>query len=127
LPEKHFDGVFGNAALFHAPMQELPSVLLELHATPKPRRRHDLGISTRHERGRWKNNRAENSHQPIRRRERKMHPRAWAQLKRFLSAHAAVRNIFNVQRHLWSAERPRTLRAAAMNTWRAAVVAARNS
>ena len=32
----------------------------------------DLGISHRHERGRWRNNRAENSHQPTRRRERKM-------------------------------------------------------
>src|SRR5262245_55616184 len=32
----------------------------------------DLGISRRHERGRWRNNRAENSHQPTRRRERKM-------------------------------------------------------
>jgi DDE superfamily endonuclease len=32
----------------------------------------DLGIERRHERGRWKNNRAENSHQPTRRRERKM-------------------------------------------------------
>ena len=31
-----------------------------------------LGIERRHERGRWKNNRAENSHQPTRRRERKM-------------------------------------------------------
>ena len=31
----------------------------------------DLGIERRHERGRWKNNRAENSHQPTRRRERK--------------------------------------------------------
>ena len=31
---------------------------------------HDLGIESRHERGRWKNNRAENSHQPTRRRER---------------------------------------------------------
>jgi putative transposase len=29
---------------------------------------HDLGISNRHERGRWRNNRAENSHQPTRRR-----------------------------------------------------------
>ena len=28
---------------------------------------HDLGIDSRHERGRWKNNRAENSHQPTRR------------------------------------------------------------
>ena len=33
---------------------------------------HDLGISKRHERGRWRNNRAENSHQPTRQRERKM-------------------------------------------------------
>src|ERR1700726_5232998 len=32
----------------------------------------DLGISKRHERGRWRNNRAENSHQPTRRRKRKM-------------------------------------------------------
>ena len=32
----------------------------------------NLGIERRHERGRWKNNRAENSHQPTRRRERKM-------------------------------------------------------
>ena len=34
----------------------------------------DLGIERRHERGRWKNNRAENSHQPTRRRERTPHP-----------------------------------------------------
>jgi putative transposase len=27
---------------------------------------HDLRISNRHERGRWRNNRAENSHKPIR-------------------------------------------------------------
>ena len=33
---------------------------------------HDLGLARRHERGRWRNNRAENSHQPTRRRERKM-------------------------------------------------------
>jgi putative transposase len=32
----------------------------------------ELGIERRDERGRWKNNRAENSHQPTRRRERKM-------------------------------------------------------
>ena len=37
LPENHFDGVFANAALFHVPSQELPRVLLELHATLKPR------------------------------------------------------------------------------------------
>ena len=37
LPRNQFDGVFANAALFHVPSQELPRVLLELHATLKPR------------------------------------------------------------------------------------------
>ena len=32
LPDSHFDGVFANAVLFHVPSQELPRVLLELHA-----------------------------------------------------------------------------------------------
>jgi len=37
LPDKQFDGVFANAALFHVPSQELPRVLREIHATLKPR------------------------------------------------------------------------------------------
>jgi len=36
LPERRFDGVFANAALFHVPSQELPRVLRQLHATLKP-------------------------------------------------------------------------------------------
>ena len=36
LPREYFDGVFANAALFHVPSQELPRVLLELHAGLKP-------------------------------------------------------------------------------------------
>jgi SAM-dependent methyltransferase len=36
LPERVFDGIFANAALFHVPSQELPRVLQELHATLKP-------------------------------------------------------------------------------------------
>ena len=80
---------------------------------------HDLGISARHERGQWKNNRAENSHQPTRRRERKMQRfKSSGSAQRFLSAHAAVFNTFNVQRHLTSASTHRTFRAAAMSTWR---------
>ena len=86
---------------------------------------HDLGISARHERGRWKNNRAENSHQPTRRRERKMQRfKSSGSAQRFLSTHAAVFNTFNVQRHLTSASTHRTFRAAAMSTWREAVTAA---
>ena len=37
LPDNYFDGAFANAALFHVPSQELPRVLLELHASLKPR------------------------------------------------------------------------------------------
>src|SRR6516162_6958231 len=51
----------------------------------------DLGIANRHERGRWRNNRAENSHQSTRRRERKMQRfKSPGSAQKFLSAHAAV-------------------------------------
>ena len=82
----------------------------------------DLGIERRHERGQWKNNRAENSHQPTRRRERKMQRfKSPGSAQKFLSTHAAAYNTFNVQRHLTSAQTHRALRAAAMDTWRTAV------
>ena len=85
----------------------------------------DLGIEGRHERGRWKNNRAENSHQPTRRRELKMQRfKSAGSAQKFLSTHAAIYNTFNVQRHLTSANTHRTLRAEAMNTWRHAATAA---
>jgi transposase-like protein len=81
----------------------------------------ELGLSARHEQGLRKNNRAENSHQPTRRRERKMQrfksPRS---AQRFLSVHAAVHNTFNVQRHLTSRHTLRVLRDEAFRTWRAA-------
>ena len=85
----------------------------------------DLGIHHLHDRGRWKNNRAENSHQPTRRRERKMQRfKSAGSAQKFLSTHAAAYNTFNVQRHLTSAKSHRVLRAAAMTTWREAVAAA---
>jgi putative transposase len=72
-----------------------------------------------------KNNRAENSHQPTRRRERKMQRfKSARSAQKFLSTHAAVFNTFNVQRHLTPAQTHRTLRAAAMSTWREVVATA---
>src|ERR1700692_4813116 len=85
----------------------------------------DLGIDHLHDRGRWKNNRAENSHQPTRRRSRQMQRfKSAGSAQKFLSAHAAVFNTFNVPRHLTSASTHRIFRAAAMSTWREAVTAA---
>jgi putative transposase len=84
----------------------------------------DLGMENRHDRGRWKNNRAENSHQPTRRRELKMQRfKSAGSAQKFLSAHAAVFNTFNVQRHLTSAQTHRTLRNVAMRTWLEATAA----
>jgi len=85
----------------------------------------DLGIARRHERGRWRNNRAENSHQPTRRREYKMQGfKCPGSAQRFLSTHAAAYNTFNIQRHLISARTHRAFRASAMNIWREAVAVA---
>ena len=50
-----------------------------------------LGIDHLDDRGRWKNNRAENSHQPTRRRERKMQRfKSAGSAQKFLSIHAAA-------------------------------------
>jgi putative transposase len=84
-----------------------------------------LGIAKRHERGQWRNNRAENSHQPTRRRERKMQGfKSPGSAQRFLSSHAAAYNTFNVQSHLTSARTHRPFRESAMQTWREVVAAA---
>jgi hypothetical protein len=84
-----------------------------------------LGIAKRHERGRWRNNRAENSHQPTRRRERKMQgSKSVGSAQRFLSTHAATYNTLNVQRHLTSARTHRAFRASAMQAWHEVAAAA---
>ena len=83
-----------------------------------------LGLSARHEQGLRKNNRAENSHLPVRRRERKMQRfKSPGSAQRFLSVHAAVQNTFNIQRHLVSRATLRALRGEALQNWRAATTA----
>jgi transposase-like protein len=84
----------------------------------------EIGLSARHDRGLRANNRVENSHQPTRRRERKMQRfKSLGSAQRFLSVHAAVHNTFNVQRHLISRRTLRVLRDEAFWTWRAATAA----
>jgi transposase-like protein len=84
----------------------------------------DLGITRRRERGRWRNNRAENSHQPTRREHKMQGFKRAGSAQRFLSTHAATYNTFNVQRHLTSARTHRAFRASAMQAWREVVAAA---
>jgi len=84
-----------------------------------------LRMSCPHEQGLRSNNRAENSHQPVRRRERKMQRfKSARSAQRFLSMHAAVHNTFNLQRHLISRSTLRIFRAEAASEWRNAVAAA---
>ncbi len=69
-----------------------------------------------------KNNRVENSHLPIRRRERQQQRfKFQASAQRFLTSHAAIYNTFNTQRHLISRPILRRFRAEAATAWAAAV------
>ena len=85
----------------------------------------EIGVTARHEQGLRKNNRAEVSHQPVRRRERKMQRfKSPGSAQRFVSLHSAVHNTFNLQRHPISRRTLRTFRSEAMEQWRAAASAA---
>jgi putative transposase len=69
--------------------------------------------------GRWLNNRAENSHQPFRRRERAMQRfRAVRTLQKFAAAHASIHNHFNHDRHLNRRDIFKQNRSAALAEWR---------
>ena len=72
---------------------------------------------------RYANNRAEQSHQPIRARERGMRRfKSVKQAQIFLKIHGAIYNLFNLGRHLICANHYRNLRIAAFAEWKRAVV-----
>ena len=79
----------------------------------------EIGNADRQETGRWQNNRAENSHQPFRRRERAMlRFRRMRTLQKFVAVHASVHNHFNQERHLYSRSNFKLNRATALTEWR---------
>ena len=78
-----------------------------------------IGNSVDQECGRWLNNRAENSHQPFRRRERAMAKlRSMQTLQKFAAAHASIHNHFNHDRHLNRRDIFKQNRSAALVEWR---------
>ena len=80
----------------------------------------EVGNADRQEVGGRLNNRAENSHQPFRRRERAMQRfRSMKTLQKFSSVHAQVHNHFNQERHLVTRQIYKQRRSAALAEWRA--------
>jgi putative transposase len=78
-----------------------------------------VGVSNRQECGRWLNNRAENSHQPFRRREGAMAKfRGIKTLQKFAAVHASIHNHFNHDRHLNCRDILKQNRSAALAEWR---------
>jgi len=78
-----------------------------------------------HDQGLRANNRAENSHQPVRRRERKQQRfKSAGSAQHFLSIHSAVQNAFYVQRHLLSRRIFKAFRAETFEVWQQCCVAA---
>ena len=78
-----------------------------------------IGNADKQETGRWLNNRAENSHQPFRRRERAMlRFRCMRSLQKFVAVHSSIYNHFNQERHLNSRDNYKLNRTVALAEWR---------
>ena len=78
----------------------------------------ELIPETIHSTKQYENNRAEQSHEATRVRERGMRKfKSVGQAQRFLGTHAAVSNLFNLGRHLVRAEPYRDLRMSAFGEW----------
>ena len=84
-----------------------------------------LGLTAEHIDDKRANNRAENSHQPLRQRERKQQWfKSAGSAQRFLNIQSATYNTFYVQRHLLSRPTFKRLRADAFSIWESASAAA---
>ncbi|GLS18254.1 hypothetical protein GCM10007874_12700 [Labrys miyagiensis] len=79
----------------------------------------EIGDLKRREKGRWKNNRAENSHQRFRRREAAMLKfRRTKTLQKFVAVHSQIHNHFYSERHLVSRQIYKQRRSTALAEWR---------
>ncbi len=82
------------------------------------------GLTATHDRRLRANNRAENSHQPVQRRERTQQGfKSPGSAQRFLSVHAATFNTIYHQRHLLSRTNDKDLRTGSLEAWASASAA----
>ena len=82
----------------------------------------DLGCAQKQAIGRWANNRVENSHLPLRSRERPMlRFRRMKSLHKFASVEVSIHNHFNQERHLTDRQTYKERRSAALAEWQSFV------
>ena len=85
----------------------------------------NLGLHAVHQQGLRENNRCENAHLPVHRREQKQQRfKSPGSAQRFLNIHAAVYNLFNIDRHLTSRRTMKGFRGQAFRQWRELTAAA---
>jgi putative transposase len=95
-----------------------PRVLVTDKLASYPAAKRELMPGVEHRRHKGLNNRAENSHQPTRRRERQMKRfKSAGQAQRFLSAHDQINNLFHLRRDHVTATEYRAARAQAFAIW----------
>ena len=95
-----------------------PRVLITDKLASYSAAKRELIPGVEHRRHRGLNNRAENSHQPTRRRERQMKRfKSPGQVQRFLSAHHQINNLFHLRRDHVTATEYRAARAQAFAIW----------
>jgi putative transposase len=95
-----------------------PRVLITDKLASYPAAEQELMPGVEHRRHKGLNNRAENSHQPTRRRERQMKRfKSPGQVQRFLSAHDSINNLFHLRRDHVTATEYRAARTRAFELW----------
>jgi putative transposase len=95
-----------------------PRVLITDKLASYPAAKKELMPGVEHRRHKGLNNRAENSHQPTRRRERQMKRfKSAGQVQRFLSAHDQINNLFHLRRDHVTGTEYRRARTQAFAIW----------
>ena len=95
-----------------------PRVMITDKLASYPAAKQELMPGVEHRRHKGLNNRAENSHQPTRRRERQMKRfKSAGQAQRFLSAHDQINNLFPLCRDHVPATEYRAARTRAFELW----------